>query len=167
MKPSYFFVAFALIVLPACSDIGTAPSVERGLEDTRETVFRYQFFNNESGQQQSASVYFVGLYVPGDSVTQGHYVDPSDQLMSRFAGNVPCVKKFSECTTSVYGVIDKQTGAYGLLFRIESIKKISDDEAEVTGGYFEGGLSASGNIYTVKWVNDWWVVAKDVMVWIS
>ena len=167
MKTSINLLAISLLAVASCTDFGTAPSVQQSLDDIREVVFRYQFSHNASGQQQSAQVYFLGLFVAGDSLRQGHYVDPSDNLMTRFRGNEPLVKRYSQCVESINGVFDAFSGARGLLFRIESIREINTKEAEVTGGYFEAGLSASGNIYTVKRIADRWTVVKDVMLWIS
>ncbi len=167
MKISHFLVALPFFALSSCSDLGTAPTVERSLDDIREAVFRYQFLHNASGQQQNAGVYFIGLYVTGDRNLPVRYVDPSDNLLARFAGNAPPVKKASESTYSVQGVFDIRTGARGLLFRIESVTEIDPDQVEVTGGYFEAGLSASGNVYTVTRTSDRWTVVKDRLIWIS
>lgn len=173
MKISRVLIALSLFTLSSCGDLGTAPPVERSLDDIREAVFRYQFLHNASGQQQSAGVYFIGLYVmdavypTGAASPQSYYVDPSINLLAKFAGNVPPVKKSSDCTYSVQGVFDISTGVRGLLFRIESIREIDANKVEVTGGYFEAGLSASGNVYTVARINDGWTVIKDVMLWIS
>lgn len=167
MKISHFLIALALFTLSSCDDSGTDPPVERSLDEIREAVFRYQFLHNASGQQQNAGAYFIGLYVPDDYLHGTHYVDPTDNLLARFAGNVPPVKKSSECTYSVQGVFDIRTGARGLLFRIESIREIDPNQVEATGGYFEAGLSASGNVYTVTRTNDRWTVVKDRLIWIS
>jgi hypothetical protein len=167
MKISRLLIALLLFALSSCGDMGTPPSVERSLDDIREAVFRYQFLHNVSGLQQRAGAYFIGLYVTGDLNLPVHYVDPSDNLLARFAGNTPPVKKASESTYSVQGVFDLRTGARGLLFRIESIKEIDPDQVEVTGGYFEAGLSASGNVYTVTRTNDRWTVVKDSLIWIA
>ena len=167
MKTTEVILALALLAASSCNDLGTPPPVQQSLDDIREAVFRYQFSNNESGQQQSALVYFLGFRVPGDSLRREYYIDPSDDLMARFRGNVPPVKKCSQCSRSIYGVFDTLTGASGLLFRIDSIKEIDNNEVEVAGGYFESGLSASGNIYTVRRVGNTWIVVKDIMLWIS
>lgn len=167
LKGSLVLFGIAILAFSSCSDLGTAPPVERSLDDIREAVFRHQFLHNASGLQQDARVYFIGFYVPGDSLRQGYYLDPSDQLLTRFEGNVPPVKRFSACRQSITGVFDIQTGARGLLFRIESVTEIKDNEAEVTGGYFEAGLSASGNVYTVRWADGRWTVVGDHMIWIS
>jgi len=165
--PSLIIAAIGSLVVLGCKDLGSDPPISPYRDDIMEAVFRYQFANNYSGQQQGAKIYFIGMYIPGDSTRQSYYVDLSDELMMRFQKNSPPVKKASQCTISVNGVFDKQTGERGLLFRIESVQELSNDEVEVKGGYFEAGLSASGNIYTLRRIDNHWVVIKDVLLWIS
>ncbi|MFH0991247.1 MAG: hypothetical protein V1799_14665 [bacterium] len=163
---SIILISIALTV-PGCKDSGSEPPLSLLEEDIQEAVFQYQFLHNYSGLQQQASAYFIGIYRRGDSVRQGSYLDIAETLLARFHGSKPPVKKVSQCIQSINGVFDKETGERGLLFRIESIKQVSNDVVEVEGGYFEGGLSASGNIYTVQRNDHRWVVVKDRMLWIS
>ena len=167
MKPAFIVVSIAFLAVTGCKDLGSNIAVVAYEDDIREAVFRYQFSHNESGQQQTAAVYFIGLYSAGDSLHPGYYTDPSENLLVRFLGTAPPVKRVSECTQSVDGVFDIHSGARGLLFRIESIGEISADEVEVRGGYFEAGLSASGNVYTLKRIGGNWVVIQDLLLWIS
>jgi hypothetical protein len=44
---------------------------------------------------------------------------------------------------------------------------VDEDKVLVNGGYYEGNLSASGNVYTVERKDHKWVVTKDQMLWIS
>lgn len=132
-------------------------------DDIREAVFRYQFEHNASGTQQTAKFYCLSL---------GEYskdIGPDDGLMQRFQGHKPAVKKVSQCVYSLeVGVKDKETGqSGGLVFRVTSIRWISDTEIEVEGGYYEGGLSASGNVYRVVQKGSQWIVTEDQMRWIS
>ena len=129
-------------------------------DDIREAVFRWQFDHNVSGQQKKAKVYSLAV---GEK-----YSDPSDQFMKRFADNQPPVRKRSECNADAgKGVLDKKTGEQGLLFHVTSIKWKSDAQVEVEGGYYEAGLSASGNIYTLKNERGNWKVTNDKLVEIS
>ena len=124
------------------------------------TGIRHQFGNNASAFQENRKVYF--LEVNGE--------DPSDPFMKRFAGHAPIVKKVSEALTSAgetTGVVDKVTGQHGLIFNQGAIQWIEDDVVEVSGGYFEAGLSASGNIYSFTKENDKWSVTKNKVDWIS
>src|SRR5215813_7032364 len=54
-----------------------------------------------------------------------------------------------------------------IAFRATSVKWISDIEVEVDGGYYEAGLSASGNTYIVTKQKGKWVVSSDRMNWIA
>jgi hypothetical protein len=160
---------------PAASATATPATAPRSAQedDIREVVFRYQFGKNASGQQQNTGVYCLEI-VPRDLGKQPidpdysvNPVDPGEAFMKRFAGNQPAVKKGSECSQSVDGVKDKATGASGLVFRVENIRWLKDTEVEVGGGYFEGGLSASGNVFKVAKESNKWVVKEDRMLWIS
>ena len=152
-------LAFAS-VLPA-----VAAPPDRAAEelDIREATFRYQFANNASGLKEHAGAYYLSLVD-----RNGKSDDPPAKLLKRFAGNEPPVKKASESRASqAEGVVDKKTGKRGLIFRIEAIRWISDTEAEVSGGYYEAGLSSSGNTYSLKKVDGRWQVTEAVMNWIS
>jgi hypothetical protein len=128
--------------------------------DIREAVFRHQFDHNASGQRTDAAVYCLSV---GSKET-----DPSDEFMKRFADHKPPVRKLSECNVDpVNGVVDKSTGKSGLIFRVTSITWVSDMEVGVAGGYYEAGLSSSGNTYTVRKEQGKWKVTADKMNWIS
>ena len=82
----------------------------------------------------------------------------------------PPVKKASLCSFkggSGRGGVEDETGAKGLIFRVDTIQHPSADTALVEGGYFEAGLSASGNLYELVKEGDRWVVKQDTMRWIS
>jgi hypothetical protein len=128
--------------------------------DIREAVFRYQFRHNSSIQGQKAGVYCLSV---GEK-----NADPPDDFMKRFAAFKPAVQKASDCSTDPYrGVAEKRTGRRGVVFRVRSIKWVSETEVEVVGGYFEDGLSASGNTYAVIKTQGKWTVSKAKTNWIS
>jgi len=150
----FLFLAFASV------SVGADPARQRQEDDIREAVFRWQFDHNLSGQQKKAKVYFLSV---GDK-----YGDPSDEFIKRFADNKAPVRKRSECTVDAgKGVLDKKTGEQGLIFNVTRIQWKSDTEVEVEGGYYEAGLSASGNIYTLKNERGKWKVTNDKLVEIS
>ena len=161
---SFIVVAILLATalrLDAAKDPPNLESAARISEeaDIREAVFRYEFANNSSIQGRRAAVYC--LSIEGNS-------DPPNVFMKRFAEFKPPVRKISECTTDPYkGVIEKSTGKHGLVFRVKSIRWISDVEVEVIGGYYEDGLSASGNTYTLRKRKKKWKVSDAVMNWLS
>jgi hypothetical protein len=150
-----------LLVFSSSVCIASPPDkVEQEL-DIREATFRYQFGNNASGQKTNTKNYCLSIDA-GDKKT-----DPDDAFLKRFTGS-PAVKKLSACDKSgMHGVVDKKTGERGLMFHTGAIKWVSDTEVEVSGGYYEGGLSSSGNTYYLKREAGKWKVIRDVMQWIS
>lgn len=127
-------------------------------DDIREAVFRHMFQKNASGIRQRAGAYCL-------SVAGG---DPTDAFLARFGKHQPPVRKESECAVSEQlGVVDKATNARALIFRVAKIHHTADGKADVEGGYYEGNMSASGNVYSLEKRDGVWKVVKDVMLWIS
>jgi len=155
----------SLIALLVSASIAVAAESKRHEQEdaVREAVFRYQFTNNAAHGPATAEK-MIETYYLSIGEKDG---DPSVALMKRFAGHKPSVRKVSECSTAKMRVTDKQTGKLGLIFRVRSIKWISDTEAEVKGGYYEDGRSASGNTYRVRRKGGIWQITKDKMDWIS
>jgi hypothetical protein len=130
--------------------------------DIYEVTFRYLFEHNASGQQQGAGAYFLQI---GEEATTD---DLDDVFMKRFADVKPSVKRASESESSAEkGVIDKSTGVKGLLFNVGKPKWISDTEVEMSGGYYEAGLSSAGYTYRLKKTSGKWAVEKETMGFIS
>jgi hypothetical protein len=154
-----------LIFTSGCVSFATDAARLSQEDNIREAVFRYQFDHNASGQQKRATVYCLSV---GEKHVGEKHTDPFDEFMKRFADHKPPVRKRSECDVDpLNGVIDKRTGKPGLVFRVTSITWISDTEVEVAGGYYEAGLSSSGNTYTVTRQHGKWKVSNDKMEWIS
>jgi hypothetical protein len=134
-------------------------SATRDPDAVREAAFRYMFGKNASGQQQTSGVYCL-------EVENG--ADPSAAFLARFRNVAPHVTRASACDASPdKGVVEKSSGKRGLMFRVDTIIWLDDDHVEVGGGYYEAGLSASGNTYYLERKNGAWHVTKDVMHWIS
>lgn len=167
MKPEHsllqtILTCSVIIVVCGCATINSTPKNVEVLvsaidPDMAEAVFRYQFEHNASGQQTNAAAYFLEF---------GNF-DPDDAFISRFNGHNPPVKKRSQCSTKGMQVTDKKTGKPGLIFSIDKIVMTGPDTTEASGGYYEGGLSSSGNTYYLKRRNGKWFVEKDIMHWIS
>ena len=150
------FSLFALASVVVAAD----DALQSREDDVREAVFRWQIAQHDSGQQTEPRIFFLQV---GEK--DG---DPTDEFIKRFADIKPPVQKGSDCSVSVStGALDKKTGKRGLIFRVRSIVWKSDTEAEVKGGYYEGGRSASGNTFTLKKEKDKWKVTNDKMDWIS
>lgn len=129
----------------------------------RLAVYRYLVGHNASGGQ--TSVAFVCLEIS----QHDHASDPSPFIMTAMRGSRPQAVPGSACESSSSGVFLKGDHAKGrgLVFRTEEVH-IDGDKATVTGGYFETGLSASGNVYTLERQRDGtWLVTSDEMQWIS
>lgn len=141
--------------------VAPPPRLETDDDDIREAVFRHLFEHNVSGLQGAARAFC--LQIEGEA-------DPSPELLRRFEGNEPRVKKASLCSTGHGprgGRVQDELGAPGLIFRVDSIQRTGPDSAVVEGGYYEAGLSASGNLYELARESGRWVVKKDTMRWIS
>lgn len=163
-----------------------AVSQDSEADDIREAVFRYQFDHNGSGLKTNAAGYYLEI-----ETTEGANTDPDDAFLKRFANNKPSVRKRSDARVAMeecenqrkdqeipfmsplsqncndFGVIDRRSGRQGLIFYQDSLKRISETKAEVSGGYYEGGESSSGNTYTVEKQNGKWIVTNKVTRWIS
>jgi hypothetical protein len=117
------------------------------------------FGKNASGMHQHAKVYCLHF-------EQG--ADPPASFLARFASLKTPVRAGSACSEDARsGVVEVATKAPGLAFRIDSVQWTDKDHATVQGGYYEAGLSASGNVYTLERKSGAWVVTGDQMVWIS
>ena len=105
--------------------------------DIAETTFRYLFKKNASAQQQKAPQYFLSLFGS----------NPTETFLKRFAGHTPSVHNGSEFEEGK-----------GLHFKVTQIKRITEDKVEISGGYYEAGLSSSGNIFIVERKQGKWFV---------
>jgi hypothetical protein len=136
-------------------------------DDIREAVFRYLIARCNTSYYK---VCFLSIERRGSGDTaklQTEDSDPSDEFLRRFTDLSIPVKRESDCTGGTRGVFDKKTNAQGLIFNVGKITQHSATSAEIEGGYYAAGLSASGNTYTVEKKNGKWIVTKDVMHWIS
>ena len=143
---------------PHVTQKGT-PAQPQDPDDVREAAFRYMFRKNSSAQQQTAHVFCIEL-------ENNAPMPPA--FLARFAKVKIPVKPESACDASAdNGVTDKSNGKGGLGFNISAITWVDADHADVSGGYYEGGSSASGDTYSLERKNGQWTVIKDVQNWIS
>lgn len=145
-------VSLVIILLCRCSAAEPGESLAQVEDDVREAVFRYQFEFNVSGGRESASAFFL-------SFEEGE--DPEPEFLHRFADHRPAVKPVSASTLEpgTAQILDQSTGLPGLIFRIDEIRWLSDDQVEVDGGYDEASESATGNTYCVIKESVRWVVS--------
>lgn len=109
-------------------------------DDIAEAVFRYQFDHNASAVQKGAEKYCLSL--PGEKM-------PSVEFLQRFEGNRPPVVAADQC--------GRQSGK-NLFFRVQKFDWRKDDEVWVRGGYWEGNLSSSIELYQVVRKDGKWTV---------
>lgn len=162
VRAAVAFLACAFLAFACMSPEARQEERRRAeVDDVREAVFRYEFEHNASAAQNKVRYYFI-------SIDDGK-VDPTPQFLARFKDISPRVLPGSAgaqspLDTRIHHKID---GAKGLSFNVGEIKWIGDDKVEVEGGYFESGLSASGNTYTVERRSGVWTVTENHMWWIS
>ena len=109
-------------------------------DDIAEAVFRYQFEHNASAIQKKAEKYCLSL--PGEAM-------PSAELLKRFEGSKTPVLAANQC--------ERKSGK-SLFFRVQKFDWHNDREVWVRGGYWEGNLSSSIEMYRVVNDNGKWVV---------
>lgn len=180
-KAGISIIVISTVVIVSFSFYKNPPARRVQEDNIRETVLRYQFQHNGSGIQQNAGAYYISLYDEGVEpaspvkefalIVHALVFDrpgvPSDGFIRRFRGHSPPVKKVSQCILEINGIRDRKTGQRGLMLSVGRIKWINDQTVEVNGGYYEGGMSASGNTYRVVRREKTWVVVSDKLEWVS
>jgi membrane-bound lytic murein transglycosylase len=125
---------------PAASDSTVSASHAAAEDQIAEAVFRYLFEHNASGMQKAAEKYCLSL--PGEKM-------PDAAFLQRFEGNKPPVLAADQC--------DRKSGK-NLFFRVQKFDWRKDGEVWVRGGYYEGNLSSSIELFQVVNENDKWIV---------
>jgi hypothetical protein len=110
-----------------------------------EAVLRYQIFHSAAGGRGTASAFVMIC----DQ-------NPSKAFLKRFESHSPSVDS-----------AQRFRGSLSVLYILGPIDRASDDIATVSGGYYEGSQSASGNTYHLIRIDGIWKVVKDEMHWIS
>jgi len=108
--------------------------------DIYEAVFHYQFDHNASAIQTRAEKYCLAL--PEERM-------PDAPFLQRFGDHHPPVVAADRC--------ERKSGQ-SLFFRIQRLDWHKDNEVWVRGGYWEGNLSSSIELYRVVRENGKWVV---------
>jgi hypothetical protein len=90
-------------------------------------------------------------------------------LLNRFKESNPPVKSCSLCKydNDQRQIADEKTHETGVEFFTGAIWWVSPDTVKIEVGYYEGLLSASGSIYTLKKKHGRWIVVKDDIVFLS
>jgi hypothetical protein len=162
------FISIILVLFASCKNNSIEPQSSED-DDIREIVFRYQFASNGSGfADTTAKYYYLAIIIVDSTHRVTSSSDPSDDLMKRFISNTPQVRKYSQATIQPGGgVYDKETGLRGLLFRVGQIRRVSENDAEVEGGYYAGGLNAEGDVFYLRKANSSWFIYRVQNYWVS
>lgn len=143
---------FTFVVLAvACLSPTAAP--DREMDDIREATYRYMF--GEPSKQDS--MYCLSIYEK----------DPDDELMARFAGNQPPVKKGSECEPLEKASDPLPRKPSPAVFVTYYVDRPSGTRAEVLGAYFKNGLNAAESLFYLERTDGRWKVVKAEQRWIS
>lgn len=189
MKKKLLILAAVVLIALAAYAIVRIPQWKTE-DDIREAVFRYQIQRLGSGGKREA-VYYLSV-VPGwarltspgctpiidrvlgafglarEESNRWEGSSPSSGLVGRFSGHKPSVRLAYECRIkNANGVTDARGTKKGFVLVAGKIAWLSSAKVDVEGGYYENGMSASGNIYTVIRRHGRWVVVRDKTKWIS
>jgi hypothetical protein len=125
------------------------PPKQSASADVYEAVVRYQ----TKAWDLAADSYCVSI--------NGR--DAAEDFLERFVplpvkAALKCRKQTKAKVTVV--VLDKKTGKRSVIFDVETIRWITENEAEVAGGYFCGSLCSASGIYHVIRDGTHWVVTR-------
>jgi len=141
---------------------GCTPNLSKAEEELeiQQTVLRYQF-----GHNAAANKYDIFCIAMSGGETNS---DAPTKLIRDLNDAGHKVVKHSDCNAHMdKGVTERISGKPALILNIGKVKWLAKDEAVVEGGYYEAGLSASGNTYRLKKLSGVWQVIQDQMNWIS
>jgi hypothetical protein len=120
-----------------------------------ETVFRYQLQQPLVDLPQPLH-YYLAL--------QGH--DPGEPLLHRLRELTPWVQPLSQCrVTARDGVIDRATGAGGVIVQVARLTWVHAAAADVVGGYYITHRHAAGLCYGVEPHGRHWAVTTVHLLW--
>ena len=131
------------------------PSRERLEAAVCETVCRYQLQQPLVDAPQPPR-YYVAL----------HGRDPDDALLRRLGVVMPQVQPVSHCrVTARDGVVDRATGARGVIVQVARLTWVHATAVEVVGGYFITHRHAAGFRYRVLEEGHHWAVTTVHLLW--
>jgi hypothetical protein len=146
IKPSLAAALLYFVLVPAA----TPQSGNNDDDAIREAVARYQI----AKWDLRTEVYFLSV--------DGR--DPSDILLKRLSDVNPPVKKksASKKTKDLVGgaIVEAKTEKVGVIFDQQSIRRDSEDRADVQGGYYCGSLCSASGVYHLQRRDGRWVVTN-------
>ena len=120
-----------------------------------EAVFRHQLQQPLVDHPQVPR-YYLAL--------QGH--DPDEALLRRLRELTPWVHPLSQCrVTAREGVVDRATGASGVIVQVARLTWVHGAAADVVGGYYITHRHAAGLRYRVELQGHDWAVTSVHLLW--
>jgi hypothetical protein len=131
------------------------PSDDRPEAAVCEAVFRYQLQQPWVDAPQPPR-YYLAL--------QGR--DPGEALLRQLSAVTPGVQPFSHCrVTARDGVVDRATGARGVILQVARLTWVHAAAADVVGGYYLTHRHAAGLRYHVEQDGPHWAVTTVHLLW--
>jgi hypothetical protein len=124
-------------------------------EEICEAVFRYQLQQPLADQPQPPR-YYLAL--------RGR--DPGEALLRRLRDLTPWAQPLSQCrVTAREGVIDRATGAGGVIVQVTRLAWVHAMAVDVVGGYYISPRHAAGLRYRVESNRRRWTVTTAHLLW--
>ena len=92
--------------------------------------------------------------------------DPDEALLHRLRELTPWVQPLSQCrVTAREGVVDRATGAYGIIVQVARLTWLHAAAVDVVGGYYITHRHAAGLRYRVEHDGRRWAVTITALLW--
>jgi hypothetical protein len=92
--------------------------------------------------------------------------DPDEALLHRLRELTPWVQPLSQCrVTAREGVVDRATGAYGIIVQVARLTWLHAAAVDVVGGYYITHRHAAGLRYRVEHHGHDWAVTTTSLLW--
>jgi hypothetical protein len=120
-----------------------------------EAVFRYQL-QQPFGDQPRPAGYYLAL--------RGR--DPEAALLDRLRDLTPAIHPLSHCrVTARDGVLDRATGARGVIVQVARLAWVHPAAVDVVGGYYLTHRHAAAFRYGVEPEGQGWAVTTAALLW--
>jgi len=120
-----------------------------------DAVFRYQL------QQALADAPYPSRYY-----VARHGRDPDNACLDRLRALVLEVQPLSQCrATARAGVVDRTTGARGVIVQVARLTWVHAAAVDVVGGYYVSHRHAAGLLYRVEHDGQRWTVTTAALLW--
>lgn len=149
-------LAAALAFAGCSSSMAKKPPTAPAPAGARAAVYQAMFADNGSAIQGGAAAFCIGIGAGWN------LRDPAKSVLEALRDDAR-VKPASACDAGKNGerVTDRASGKPALLFGLDLIDCVSESDCRFRGSYYEGNLSAQGNVYRARLVNGLWRAAME------